>query len=221
MNPPQAGDGSHSTVQQLLLEGRARIQAGDVGGAVQCVMAAVEMVGGQESVLPTLSQALQRWRAGAVTASDLTDLSNLLSAVTINAPDTAGPSLTQEVMRCKPTAPPTLHNHHHRPHPKSAPLPVLPPMNTLTVTPLSQGASSGYAVHPHSEAMAVDEEPANALQKQDQATVKPILAETGRQGITTCAVSDGSSYVCRRCGGVVPMLRQAQHEQFWCQQLHQ
>mmetsp|Transcript_19274 Transcript_19274/g.53752 ORF Transcript_19274/g.53752 Transcript_19274/m.53752 type:complete len:180 (-) Transcript_19274:258-797(-) len=179
MNPPQAGDGSHSTVQQLLLEGRARIQAGDVGGAVQCVMAAVEMVGGQESVLPTLSQALQRWRAGAVTASDLTDLSNLLSAVTINAPDTAGPSLTQE------------------------------------------GASSGYAVHPHSEAMAVDEEPANALQKQDQATVKPILAETGRQGITTCAVSDGSSYVCRRCGGVVPMLRQAQHEQFWCQQLHQ
>ena len=51
--------------------------------AMQCVVTALEMAGGQESVLPTLSEAVRRWRAGAVTASDLNELGNLLSSVSL------------------------------------------------------------------------------------------------------------------------------------------
>ena len=45
----------------------------------------------------------------------------------------------------------------------------------------------------------------------------PILMETGREDITSCALADGSSFVCERCGGVVPVARRLQHERFWCQ----
>eukprot|EP00873_Tetraselmis_striata_P023856 jgi/Tetstr1/444120/TSEL_032019.t1 len=44
-----------------------------------------------------------------------------------------------------------------------------------------------------------------------------ILAETGREGITQCAMDDGSSYMCRACGGLVPRGRQEHHDRFWCQ----
>lgn len=32
-----------------------------------------------------------------------------------------------------------------------------------------------------------------------------------------CALDDGSSYACPRCGGVVLLTRRQQHEAFWCQ----
>lgn len=46
---------------------------------------------------------------------------------------------------------------------------------------------------------------------------EPILTETGREGLTDCALADGSHYTCVRCGGVVLVRRREQHEQFWCQ----
>ena len=40
--------------------------------------------------------------------------------------------------------------------------------------------------------------------------------ETGREGITLCALRDRSSYMCPLCGGIVPAARRAHHETWWC-----
>lgn len=44
---------------------------------------------------------------------------------------------------------------------------------------------------------------------------RPILAESGREGITDAAMSDGSSFLCQQCGGVVSRSRESQHH-LWC-----
>lgn len=43
-----------------------------------------------------------------------------------------------------------------------------------------------------------------------------ILAETGRKQIVLDAYSDGSSFVCLQCGGLVSNNRRDEHYAFWC-----
>ncbi|XAR48374.1 hypothetical protein NMG60_11031187 [Bertholletia excelsa] len=43
-----------------------------------------------------------------------------------------------------------------------------------------------------------------------------ILAETGRKQIVLDAFSDGSSFVCLRCGGLVGNSRKDEHYAYWC-----
>jgi len=43
-----------------------------------------------------------------------------------------------------------------------------------------------------------------------------ILAESGREQVVIDASSDGSSFVCQQCGGVVSNLRRDEHMSFWC-----
>lgn len=43
-----------------------------------------------------------------------------------------------------------------------------------------------------------------------------ILAETGRKQIVLDAFSDGSSFVCLQCGGLVSNHRREEHFAFWC-----
>ncbi|GER34625.1 ubiquitin C-terminal hydrolases superfamily protein [Striga asiatica] len=43
-----------------------------------------------------------------------------------------------------------------------------------------------------------------------------ILAETGRKQIVLDAFSDGSSFVCLKCGGLVSNNRKEEHFTFWC-----
>lgn len=43
-----------------------------------------------------------------------------------------------------------------------------------------------------------------------------ILAETGRKQIVVDAFSDGSSFVCLQCGGLVSNDRRDEHYAFWC-----
>ncbi|KAL4559567.1 hypothetical protein LXL04_031710 [Taraxacum kok-saghyz] len=43
-----------------------------------------------------------------------------------------------------------------------------------------------------------------------------ILAETGRKQIMVDAFSDGSSFVCTQCGGLVSNDRRDEHYAFWC-----
>lgn len=43
-----------------------------------------------------------------------------------------------------------------------------------------------------------------------------ILAETGRKQIMLDAFSDGSSFVCVKCGGLVSNHRRDEHYAFWC-----
>ncbi|KAF7141881.1 hypothetical protein RHSIM_Rhsim06G0054600 [Rhododendron simsii] len=43
-----------------------------------------------------------------------------------------------------------------------------------------------------------------------------ILAETGRKQIVLDAFSDGSSFVCLQCGGLVSNHRKDEHSAYWC-----
>ncbi|CAH9053945.1 unnamed protein product [Cuscuta europaea] len=43
-----------------------------------------------------------------------------------------------------------------------------------------------------------------------------ILSETGRKQVMEDAFSDGSSFVCYQCGGLVSTLRKDEHYSFWC-----
>ncbi|XP_028773121.1 uncharacterized protein LOC114730242 [Neltuma alba] len=43
-----------------------------------------------------------------------------------------------------------------------------------------------------------------------------ILAETGRTQIVLDAVSDGSSFICLKCGGLVSIHRKEEHYAYWC-----
>ncbi|GMH17791.1 hypothetical protein Nepgr_019632 [Nepenthes gracilis] len=44
-----------------------------------------------------------------------------------------------------------------------------------------------------------------------------ILAETGRKQIALDAFSDGSSFICLQCGGLVSNHRKEEHYAYWCQ----
>ncbi|KAJ7966585.1 2-methoxy-6-polyprenyl-1,4-benzoquinol methylase [Quillaja saponaria] len=46
-----------------------------------------------------------------------------------------------------------------------------------------------------------------------------ILAETGRMKIVLDAFSDGSSFICLQCGGLVSNHRKDEHYAYWCCQL--
>ncbi|XP_034897262.1 uncharacterized protein [Populus alba] len=46
--------------------------------------------------------------------------------------------------------------------------------------------------------------------------VNSILAETGRTQIVLDAFSDGSSFICLQCGGLVSNYRKDEHYAFWC-----
>lgn len=43
-----------------------------------------------------------------------------------------------------------------------------------------------------------------------------ILAETGRDQIVMDAFSDGSSFICLQCGGLVSNHRREEHYAYWC-----
>ncbi|KAF7817475.1 uncharacterized protein G2W53_031444 [Senna tora] len=43
-----------------------------------------------------------------------------------------------------------------------------------------------------------------------------ILAESGRMQLVLDAVSDGSSFVCLKCGGLVSNHRKEEHYAYWC-----
>ncbi|KAK2452594.1 hypothetical protein P8452_00321 [Trifolium repens] len=43
-----------------------------------------------------------------------------------------------------------------------------------------------------------------------------ILAESGRMQVVLDAVSDGSSFICLKCGGLVSIQRKDEHYAYWC-----
>lgn len=46
-----------------------------------------------------------------------------------------------------------------------------------------------------------------------------ILAETGRTQVVLDAFSDGSSFICLQCGGLVSNHRKDEHYAYWCCQI--
>lgn len=51
---------------------------------------------------------------------------------------------------------------------------------------------------------------------ESDAHIDSILAETGRKQIVLDAFSDGSSFVCLQCGGLVSNHRKDEHYAYWC-----
>lgn len=51
------------------------------------------------------------------------------------------------------------------------------------------------------------------------AHVSSILAESGRTQIVLDAFSDGSSFICLQCGGLVSNHRKDEHYAYWCGQI--
>lgn len=43
-----------------------------------------------------------------------------------------------------------------------------------------------------------------------------ILAESGRMQVVLDAGSDGSSFICLKCGGLVSIQRKDEHYAYWC-----
>ncbi|KAL2634527.1 hypothetical protein R1flu_006006 [Riccia fluitans] len=90
------------------------------------------------------------------------------------------------------------------------------------IQPLSVGTNgdlpmaNGHAVPPGTHEMDMVE--SNVPRHENAA---PILAESGRLQVVVDASTDGSSFVCVRCGGVVSMMRRDEHFQFWCSQATQ
>lgn len=52
---------------------------------------------------------------------------------------------------------------------------------------------------------------------ESDARGKSILAESGRKQIVLDAFSDGSSFICLQCGGLVSNHRKDEHYAYWCQ----
>lgn len=47
-------------------------------------------------------------------------------------------------------------------------------------------------------------------------TQDPILSEEGKEQIMRDAYADGSSFICKKCGALVPVKRMKQHREVWC-----
>ncbi|KAL2894551.1 Glutamine--fructose-6-phosphate aminotransferase [isomerizing] [Bienertia sinuspersici] len=56
-----------------------------------------------------------------------------------------------------------------------------------------------------------------AHELESDARGKSILAESGRKQIVLDAFSDGSSFICLQCGGLVSNHRKDEHYAYWCQ----
>ncbi|ESW32871.1 hypothetical protein PHAVU_001G024300 [Phaseolus vulgaris] len=67
----------------------------------------------------------------------------------------------------------------------------------------------------------VNEAPANnmtspSITADPDANGTSILAESGRMQVVLDAVSDGSSFICLKCGGLVSNHRKEEHYAYWC-----
>ncbi|XP_076917155.1 uncharacterized protein LOC143577109 [Bidens hawaiensis] len=62
----------------------------------------------------------------------------------------------------------------------------------------------------------IPEPPPGPPPLEPEATGTSILAETGRKQVVIDAFSDGSSFVCQQCGGLVGNDRKDEHYAFWC-----
>ncbi|XP_051139986.1 uncharacterized protein LOC127257559 [Andrographis paniculata] len=154
--PPQTAGSSSGPddVRSLLEKARRLIDQGRPSQALQAVIMAMQMQGGDESVVRRLSSAGENYRIRAQECAAADELASLFAECAIAEVNPQQPGFLQ--------------------------------------------------------------------QKKDQNLALPdpdgnsILAETGRTQIMLDAFSDGSSFICLRCGGLVSNHRRDEHEKFWC-----
>eukprot|EP00877_Chromochloris_zofingiensis_P014311 jgi/Chrzof1/9133/Cz03g37050.t1 len=184
----------HARIRHLLTEARSSVSAGNAHVAFRYVIQALEDLGGHDAVVAALQRVLHDSPVQA-SASQVADLSNLFSQISIQA--------EQSLQSAEQAAHSALY----------------PPLGTS-----QQAADMPYSYAGTSMALDTAAPPAGEEASSSQsgshsnaAMGDPILMETGREGITECAMEDGSSFQCPTCGGVVSKSRQQQHYQHWCQ----
>lgn len=95
--------------------------------------------------------------------------------------------------------------------------------NKIHETTAADELASLFAECAIAEALpAIPEPPSTSNITPDPPSIEPdatetcILAETGRKQVVMDAFSDGSSFVCLQCGGLVSNDRRDEHYTFWC-----
>ncbi|KAH0988454.1 hypothetical protein GBA52_015631 [Prunus armeniaca] len=73
-------------------------------------------------------------------------------------------------------------------------------------------------VHPSKTEPAAGDEGGPSVGLGPDAQGTSILAESGRMQIVLDAFSDGSSFICLQCGGLVSNHRKDEHYAYWCGQ---
>ncbi|KAI5354435.1 hypothetical protein L3X38_007330 [Prunus dulcis] len=73
-------------------------------------------------------------------------------------------------------------------------------------------------VHPSKTEPAAGDEGGPSVGLGPDAQGTSILAESGRMQIVLDAFSDGSSFICLQCGGLVSNHRKDKHYAYWCGQ---
>lgn len=93
-------------------------------------------------------------------------------------------------------------------------------MNKIQASAAADELASLFAECAIAEAIPL--QPELSQHKMSEHPIEPdpqgtsILAETGREQVVLDAFSDGSSFVCLKCGGLVSNHRKEEHFAFWC-----
>lgn len=91
-------------------------------------------------------------------------------------------------------------------------------MNKIQATAAADELASLFAECAIAEAIPLP--PQHKMMNEQPMEPEPqgnsILAETGRNQVVLDAYSDGSSFVCLQCGGLVSNQRKDEHFAFWC-----
>ncbi|KAL0314907.1 UNVERIFIED_CONTAM: hypothetical protein Sangu_2335100 [Sesamum angustifolium] len=153
--PRAVGSGSDpNDVRNLLLMARQLVDQGKPSQALQAVVMAMKLQGGDEAVSQALSRARELYINKVQASAAADQLASLFAECAIAEAIPSQPQLS----------PHRMDNHSTEPDP--------------------QGTS--------------------------------ILAESGRKQVVLDAFSDGSSFVCLQCGGLVSNHRKEEHYAFWC-----
>ncbi|PIN09885.1 hypothetical protein CDL12_17527 [Handroanthus impetiginosus] len=155
--PPPVVDSSSDDVRNLLTMARQLVDQGKPSHALQAVVMAMKIQGGDEAVSQALNRARELYVNKVQVNAATDELASLFAECAIAEAMPLPPGSSQH----------NIDNHPNEPDP--------------------QGTS--------------------------------ILAETGRKQIVLDAFSDGTSFICLQCGGLVSNHRKEEHFAFWCSKI--
>ncbi|KAL7117004.1 hypothetical protein ACP275_03G043500 [Erythranthe tilingii] len=163
--PPSDPISDPNAVRNWLLTARQLLHQGKPSQALQAVVMAMKIQGGEGSVAEALNRVREKYVNKIQTNAAADQLASLFAECAIAEATTTTPSFQQ------PQSPHYYNNNIN---------------NDININN-NEGTTS-------------------------------ILAESGRNQIVVDASSDGSSFVCLQCGGLVSNLRKDEHFAFWCSQ---
>ncbi|KAJ7534247.1 hypothetical protein O6H91_13G085800 [Diphasiastrum complanatum] len=169
---------SSQQIPSLLQIARKHLNEGSPSHALQAVVTALRISGGEQAVLQALSHAHKVHQDQLRDNAAADELTTLFAECAIA--EASGASMPSHSLQS----------------------------TELFSSNVSHASSSQYH---ETEQMDI-----TAVVQSTQSIQDPILAESGRMQVVMDASSDGSSFTCFRCGGVVGSSRRDEHLAFWC-----